>query len=210
MKAFERDNLNNKQNYYKVLIVIEVLLLVSLFCFNLNWILIFFALPILCIDLYSNKRCLDRQRNFIKYVEFNNKDIICIHLNDKRTVIPFKNAKFSIREVKFEKDKIEIEIKQKVFLKSKLVGRLHISNWSSISEIKKEFLKNTVTQVKYRPEGFWSKYGILMADVVITSASLAMSELPVDINNLEEIVFPISDIKESIKPTVNKGNESHL
>jgi hypothetical protein len=204
MKIFERENLSNKQHYYKILIIIELLLLIALFYFKLHWFFLILALPILCIDLYSNKRCLNRQQNYIIKVEFNDRRIICTHLNNYKTVIPFENIKFSIREIKFEKNKTEIEIKQKKFLKSKLIGRLHIDNWSDLFEIKKVFLKNSITQVQYRPEGFWSKYGVLSADILITSAAIGMSEITGDFNDLGQIVSPISDIKESIKSSENK------
>lgn len=204
MKIFERENLSNKQHYYKILIIIELLLLIALFYFKLHWFFVILALPIVCVDLYSNKRCLNRQQNYIKKIEFNDRKIICTHLNKFKTVIPFEDIKFSIREIKFEKNKTEIEIKQKKFLKSKLIGRLHIDNWSDLFEIKKEFLKNSITQVKYRPEGFWSKYGVLSADILITSAAIGMSEITGDFSNLGQIVSPISDIKESIKSSENK------
>ena len=204
MKIFERENLRNKQHYYKILIIIELLLLVALFYFKLHWFFVILALPLLCVDLYSNKRCLNRQQNYIKKIEFNDRKIICTHLNNFKTVIPFENIKFSIREIKFEKNKTEIEIKRKRFLKSKLIGRLHIDNWSDLFEIKKEFLKNSITQVKYRPEGFWTKYGVLSADILITSAAIGMSEITGDFNDLGQIVSPISDIKESIKSSENK------
>lgn len=208
MKIFERENLSNKQHYYKILIIIELLLLIALFYFKLHWF--FIILPILCVDLYSNKRCLNRQQNYIIKVEFNDRRIICTHLNNYKTVIPFENIKFSIREIKFEKNKTEIEIKEKKFLKSKLIGRLHIDNWLDLFELKKEFLNNSITQVKYRPEGFWTKYGVLSADILITSAAIGMSEITGDFNatsNLEQIVFPISDIKESIKSSENKTDK---
>lgn len=210
MKIFEREDLSNKQHYYKILIIIELLLLIALFYFKLHWFFIILVLPILCVDLYSNKRCLNRQQNYIKKVEFNDNKIICTHLNNYKTVIPFENIKFSIREIKFEKDKTEIEIKEKKFLKSKLIGRLHIDNWPSLFELKKEFLVNSITQVKYRPEGFWTKYGVLSADILITSAAIGMSEITGgfnDLGNLEQIVFPISDIKESIKSSENKTDK---
>ena len=82
MKIFERENLSNKQHYYKILIIIELLLLIALFYFKLHWFFIILVLPILCVDLYSNKRCLNRQQNYIKKVEFNDTKIICTHLNN--------------------------------------------------------------------------------------------------------------------------------
>ncbi|WP_422091002.1 hypothetical protein [Tenacibaculum ovolyticum] len=217
MKTFERDNLKNKQNYYKILIVIEILAIISLVYFNINWFVIFFGFPILLVDIYSNKRCLSRQKNFIKSVEFEDGKIICTHLKNNQTLIPFEKLKFSIREEKFEKDKTEIEIKLKKALKSKLIGRLHINNWTNIFDLKNEFLKNSVTQIKYRPEGFWSKYGVLTADIVITGTAMAASTLAEGngdfstSQNLDNVFMPISEIKDTFSPEKEKpaGNNSN-
>jgi hypothetical protein len=169
--------------------------------------------------MYSNKRCLNRQKNFIQSIEFKEGNIICTHLKNNQTVIPFKKVKFSIREEKFEKDKTEIEIKLKKALKSKLIGRLHIDNWDSIFDLKNEFLTNNITQVKYRPEGFWSKYGVLTADIVITGTAMAgasLAEMNNDFNtanSLENVFMPLSSIKddieskkERVRQESNKGN----
>ena len=202
MKIFERDNLKNKQNYYRILILVEILAIISLFYFNINWFIIILAFPILLIDLYSNRRCLNRQKNFIKSIEFEDGKIICTHLKNNQTLIPFNKLKFSIREEKFEKDKTEIEVKLKKALKSKLIGRLHINNWTNIFDLKNELLINSVTQIKYKPEGFWSKYGALTADIVITGTAMAAStltEVNGDFNtsrNLDNVFMPISEIKD--------------
>lgn len=211
MKTFERSNLKSKQNYYRIFIVLEVLAAISLFYFNVNGFVIFFAFPILLIDMYSNKRCLNRQKNFIQSVEFKENNIVCTHLKNNQTVIPFKKVKFSIREEKFEKDQTEIEIKFKKAFKSRLIGRLHIDNWDTIFELQNELLNNNITQVKYRPEGFWSKYGILTADIVITGTAMAggaLAEMNNDFNtasSLNNVFMPLSDIKDSIE--LNKEKE---
>ncbi|WP_053989914.1 hypothetical protein [Mangrovimonas sp. TPBH4] len=212
MKKFERDNLKNKQNYFKALIIVEILVIISLFYFNVNLFLSILSTSILLIDIYSNKRCLNRQKNFIKSVEFKDRKIICTHLKNNQTIIPFEKLKFSIREKKFEKDKTEIEIKLKKSLKSKLIGRLHINNWSNVFDLKNEFLKNSITQIKYRPEGFWSKYGLLTADIVITGTALAgstLSEISGDLgtsNNLDSIFMPLSQIQEDINTNNKKAS----
>jgi len=217
MKTFERDNLNNKQNYYKALILVEILAIIALFYFNINWFIILLAFPTLLLDIYSNKRCLNRQKNFIKSIEFQEGKIICTHVKNNQTLIPFDKLKFSIREEKFEKDKTEIEIKFKKALKSKLLGRLHINNWSNLFDLKEEFLKKSVTQIKYRPEGFWSKYGVLTADIVITGTAMAASTFA-DGNggfntskSLDNVFMPISEIKDTFKtekekPEANNSN----
>jgi len=210
MKIFERDNLNNKQNYYRILILVEILAIISLFYFSVNWFIIILTFPILLVDIYSNRRCLNRQKNFIKSIEFEDGKIICTHLKNNQTLIPFDKLKFSIREEKFEKDKTEIEIKLKKVLKSKLIGRLHINNWTNLFDLKEEFLKNSVTQIKYRPEGFWSKYGVLTADIVITGTAMAASTLAEgngDFNisrSLDNVFMPISEIKDTFSPEKEK------
>ena len=95
MKTFERDNLNNKQNYYRVLILVEILAIISLFYFNISWFIIILAFPFLLIDIYSNKRCLNRQKNFIKSIEFHDGKIICTHVKNNQTLIPFKTIVFT-------------------------------------------------------------------------------------------------------------------
>lgn len=206
MKQFNRDNLDNKKNYYRILIILELLVVPTLFYFHVNLFLILFLIPILLIDIYSNKRCLNRQKNFIKSISFSESEIICTHLNDTTTIIPYKNAKFSIREKKFEEEKTEIEIKQKKALRSKLIGRLHIQNWSNLFEIKNELITNAVTQIKYRPEGFWSKYGVLTADIVITGTAMLHAELAESsgdfksAQSLNDVFMPISEIKDTLNP----------
>ena len=203
MIQFERDSLTNKQIYYTVFISIELLAIILLFYFNIHWFLKLVFIPILLVDIYSNKRCLNRQKNFIKKVELGNNKIICTHLKNNKTIIPFEKLKFSIREKKFEKDQTEIEIKLKKSFRSKLIGRLHIKNWATIFELKNELLKNSITQVKYKPEGFWSKYGVLTADIIITGTAMT-GALISDINgdhasssDFKEIFMSISDIKET-------------
>lgn len=216
MKTFERDNLNNKQNYYRVLILIEILAIIALFYFNINWFILLLAFSILLLDIYSNKRCLNRQQNFIKNIQFKDGKVICTHLKNNQTVVSLDKLRFSIREEKFEKDKTEIEIKLKKALKSKLIGRLHISNWANIFDLKNEFIKNSIVQVKYRSEGFWAKYGVLTADIVITGTAMASATLADgsgDFNtsrSLDSVFMPISEIKDTFgsgkeKPTGSKG-----
>jgi hypothetical protein len=177
MTEYKRDNLTSKTNYYTIFIIVELLIIVSLFYFDIHWLLLIFIIPILLIDILSNKRCLNRQKNFIASIKFEDDKLICKHLKNNETVIPFDKAKFSIRERKFEKDKTEIEIKFKNSLKSKLIGRLHINNWSDIFKIRGEFIKNKITQVKYKPEGYWSKYGGYTADAIIITSSLTLGEI---------------------------------
>ena len=119
---------------------------------------------------------------------------------------------FSIREKKFETDKTEIEIREKKLLRSRLIGRLHISNWNKIFEIKRELIKCKVTQIKYRPEGYWSKYGTLTADVVITGTAFTVGEIAEIAGDFETAsdlrdngFMPIKEIKEEFK---NRGENS--
>ena len=72
-----------------------------------------------------------------------------------------------------------------------------------IFELKNELLKNSITQVKYKPEGFWSKYGVLTADIIITGTAMT-GALISDINgdhasssDFKDIFMPISDIKDT-------------
>jgi hypothetical protein len=174
---FKRDNLKNKKNFYLILMIVEIAIYISLFFTNIHWLFLILIFPLLIIELISNKRCLKRQTNFIKEIEFHRKKLTCIHLNDSTTSIDFNDLIFSFREIKFEKDKSEIEIKTKGRIRNKLIGRIHINNWKNIFEIKNELLNNEIVRVKFKPEGFWSKYGGLTADIVITTTALAIGEL---------------------------------
>jgi hypothetical protein len=129
------------------------------------------------MDIWSNYRCLKRQKRYIKEIQINEKGINCQLANGKQEKIPIEKCLFSIREEKFEKEKTEIEIRYKRLLRSRLIGRLHIKNWAQIFEIRDRLIEQKITQIKYRPEGYWSKYGTLTADIIITGAVLAIGEV---------------------------------
>ena len=92
-------------------------------------------------------------------MEFKNDRIICTHLKNNKTEIFLEKLIFSFREVKFEKEKSEIEIKEKGKIVNKLIGRIHIKNWKNIFGIKNELIERKVLRIEFKPEGFWSKYG---------------------------------------------------
>ncbi|GAA4299382.1 hypothetical protein [Aestuariibaculum suncheonense] len=205
--TFKRDNHKNKKLYYQLFVLIELTLLISLYYFGVHWAILILATPIFLIDTWSNIRCANRQKKYIKEIEITPKGINCLLATDKIDSIPYNKCLFSIREKKFEKDKTEIEIRQKRILKSRLIGRLHISNWNQIFEIKNELIKNNITQIKYRPEGYWSKYGTLTADVVITGTALAVGEIAEitgDFQTASDLrtygVMPIHEINNDLKP----------
>jgi len=211
MTKFNRDNLDSKKTYYTIFIIVELMIIFSLFYFNIHWLLLIFLIPILLIDIVSNKRCFNRQKNFISSIEFLNEEIICTHLNNSKTNIPFNKARFSIRQKKFEKDKTEIEIKFKKSLKSKLIGRVHIKNWLNIFELQNELVKNNITKVKYRPEGYWSKYGGYTADIIITTSALTLGEIADfagDTNGVNDVAFntDFSSIHENDNEEKLEGN----
>ncbi|UOK42173.1 MULTISPECIES: hypothetical protein [Flavobacterium] len=193
--TYSRDNLKNKKVYYLSIILVEFVIYFSLFFFNVHWLILTLIFPFLIIELISNKRCLNRQKNFIKSIEFTDNQIICTHLKNNKTEIPHEKLIFSFREIKFEKDRSEIEIKLKGNYRNKLIGRIHIKNWKNIFEIKDELIKRKVTRVKFKPEGFWSKYGGLTADVVILTSTLTFSEVAEatgdfqDATDLKQIAF---------------------
>jgi len=174
---FKRDTLKNKENYYLILIVVEIILYIGLFFTSIHWFFLILIFPFLAIEIISNKRCSKRQKNFIKEIEFNDEELICTHKSGNKTEIDYNKLLFSFREIKFEKDKSEIEIKKKGKIRNKLIGRLHIKEWKAIFDIKNEFLTKEITRVKFRPEGYWSKYAGITADIVITGSALAAGEL---------------------------------
>lgn len=210
--TFKIDNNKNKGLYYQLFVLVELTLLVSLFYFDIHWALLVLLTPVSIIDAWSNIRCAKRQKKYIKEIEISPNGIKCQLATDKVESIPHDKCLFSIREKKFEKDKTEIEIRQKRLLKSRLIGRLPISNWNQIFEIKNELIKNNITQIKYRPEGYWSKYGTLTADIVITGTALAVgevAEITGDFQTASDLrthgTMPIHEIKDNLKSNDEKG-----
>jgi len=143
----------NKYKYYIIFILIELAILMGLYVFiPVSVYLILFLTPFVLIDLWSNYRCARRQKNYIQKISINTSEIQCVFANNRSKKIPLSKSLFSIREIRFEKEKTEIEIREKLS-------------------------QNAVTQISYRPEGFWSKYGILTADTVITGSALTVGVL---------------------------------
>ena len=193
---FNRDNHKNRRGYYLAFVVVELLIISALFIFSVHWLVILLTLPLLLIDIWSNLRCAKRENNFIQEIEIRPDELTCLTSKGVVYTIPFDKVRFSIREKKFEKEKTEIEIRLKRLLRSKLIGRLHIRNWSNLFAIKAALVNHKYCQIKYRPEGFWSKYGTLTADIIITSASLTMGEVA----DLAGDVNTASDFRELIMP----------
>jgi len=74
---------------------------------------------------------------------------------------------YSFREIKFEKDKSEIEIKEKKRITNKLIGRLNIKDWQTIFEIKNALAEKKIKRIEFQPEGFLSKYGWSLAEITL-------------------------------------------
>ncbi len=174
---FKRDNLNNKTTYYLSIIFVEVVIYSGLFFTNLHGLILLLVFPLLLIEIISNKRCYNRQKKFITEIQLYSDHLTCIHRDTTKIRIEFRDLIFSFREIKFEKDKSEIEIKQRKRFRNKRIGRLNIQHWKNIFEIKHEFQKNNLTRVVFKPEGFWSKYGGITADVVITTAAYSFGSV---------------------------------
>ncbi|MEL0649938.1 hypothetical protein V6246_00805 [Algibacter sp. TI.3.09] len=117
--------------------------------------------------MISNIRCLNRQKSFIKAIEFKGSTLVCAHFNGKKTKISYDNLVYSFREIKFEKDKSEIEIKEKKRITNKLIGRLNINDWQTIFEIKNALAEKKIKRIEFQPEGFWSKYGWSLAELTL-------------------------------------------
>ncbi|MCE7992930.1 MAG: hypothetical protein HEP71_13155 [Roseivirga sp.] len=204
--VFKRDNNKNKSLYYQIYIVVELFILFLLYYYGIHWFLLLLLTPTILLDTWSNMRCARRQKKFIREIEITDEGIKCVLANKSSQSIPIEKCLFSIREKKFEKEKTEIEIRSKRLLKSKLIGRLHIKHWSQIPEIKNELLKHSITQIKYRPEGYWSKYGTLTADVVITTTAFtiaAVADVSGDLGTASGLradgFMPIHHIKDNLK-----------
>lgn len=207
---FKRDNTEHKRMYYSIFAVVEVCVLIVMYYFEMHWAILCLATCVVFIDAWSNFRCANRQKKYIREIQINEHGIQNILATNKVEYIELEKCLFSIREKAFEKEKTEIEIREKRLLKSRLIGRLHISNWSKIDEIKQSLITNGITQIKYRPEGYWSKYGTLTVDVVITGTAIVVGEVAEQAgdfktaSDLKSTFMPIQDLKESIK----NNNES--
>lgn len=202
---FKRDNKKNKRLYYQLFVLIESTLLVGFYYFDIHLAILILVTPIFFIDAWSNIRCANREKKYIKEIEIQPDRIRCLLASNKVDSIPHDKCLFSIREKKYEIDKTEIEIRKKRLLKSRLIGRINIKNWKQIFEIKNELIKNNITQIKYRPEGYWSKYGILTADIVITGTALAVGEVAEmagdfqTASDAKDLFMPIQEIKDGVK-----------
>lgn len=202
-----RTNTKTKNQYYQLFALADILALVLLYIYTpIHWVFILLFTPLLLLDFWSNLRCARRQKHPINEIHISDKNITCIFSNGNTQVIPHSEGKFSIREVKFEKEKTEIEVRQKKRIKSQLIGRLHIKNWENIFEIKNSLLEHKYTQIKYRPEGYWSKYGTLTADTIITGTAFTISAaadiqgdhgLASDLRS--DLFMPLSDLQKSDK-----------
>ena len=188
---FKRDNTKNKKLYYRLWVLFELALLITGFYLGWPLILMLFLTPVILLDMWSNTRCANRQKKYIREVEITSTDVTCQLANGATERLPREKCLFSIRENKFEKEKTEIEIRKQRTLKSRLIGRLHIKNWQQIFEIRDEFVKQGYAQIKYRPEGYWSKYGTFTADVVITAMAADAGE--------HGLFMPLTHIKEDMK-----------
>lgn len=203
---FTRDHLRNKQNYYLTLIIVEIVTYLTLIFLKIPWYITVLIFPFLIIEIISNLRCLNRQKNFIKALEFHKDKLICTHINNSKTLIDFDDLLYSFREIKFEKDKSEIEIKTKGKIRNKRIGRIHINDWKNIFEVKDELLKNGIIRVQFKPEGFWNKYGGLTADVVLTTSALTINEIG-ESEIANNIAFS-SDFNSLHKNHKNKASDS--
>ncbi len=202
-QIFTRKDTKTKQGYYLGFIIVELVVIGYILSLGFRfWLLV---IPFILLDIWSNYRCYKRQKKSIYTLFFKEDSLVCEYLSGDTEVVSYANARFSIREKKFEKDKTEIEVKRKQLLKNQLLGRLSIAKWDSIFTIKEAFLQEEVMQVKYRPEGYWSKYGAITADVVITSSALLTAELAemqgdtVTANNMSDLIMPIHDMKASMQ-----------
>lgn len=209
---FVRDDQRNKRRYYQLFVLAEIALLVYLYYAGAHWLLLLCVTPIILLDAWSNVRCANRQKKYIREITIDADGIVCLLATGKTVPIPHEKCRFSIREQKFKKERTEIEIRQKRLLKSQLIGRIHIRNWSRIFEIRNELLQYKITQIKYRPEGYWSKYGSFTADMMITGSALALSEATDTVGDFEmssefsEISMPIREAAEDLKAS-NKQDQ---
>ena len=202
---FKRDNKANKRLYYLIWVIVEICILIAMYCIDIHWAILFLVTCVIFIDAWSNIRCANRQRKYICEIKINEHGVQNTLATSTIEYIALDKCLFSIREKAFEREKTEIEIREKRLLKSRLIGRLHISNWSKIDEIKQSLIAHGVTQIKYRPEGYWSKYGTLTVDVVITGTAIVVGEVAEQAGDyktsseLNNIFMPIQDVKEDLE-----------
>ena len=103
---FKRNNDKNKKLYYQLFVFFELILLVGFYYFHIHWAILILATPVFLIDAWSNIRCANRQKTYIKEIEITNNGINCLLANNMVDSIPADKCLFSIREKKFEKEKL--------------------------------------------------------------------------------------------------------
>jgi len=135
-------------------VIIEVAILLAMFFFGVHWAMLILTTTFVVIDIWPHVGYSNRQKHRIAEIEITGDSISCAHLNGQRTTVPIENSLFSIGENRLEGERIEIEIREKRLLRSKLIGTFCVRNWDAIIDIKEALGKNGITPIKYQPEGF--------------------------------------------------------
>ncbi|CAL2094273.1 conserved protein of unknown function [Tenacibaculum sp. 190524A02b] len=124
----------------------------------------------------------------INEIHFGDSEVEVFDLKKNKKRITYSNLKYSIRKRKFDKHKIEIELKNKRSLKFKTFGRLHIKNWDNIFDIEKELEQRKVVRVEWKPMTLWGKYwGIFIDLFFITSGGGDIGMTEYQENSIKEV-----------------------
>ncbi|PPK95685.1 hypothetical protein LY01_01278 [Nonlabens xylanidelens] len=165
MTEFKATGNKNDKLKWVIYIVLGISLLIFIFKYP-EWHLIFkliISIPII-INLLFDFSYLNKEKHIISELNFTDTEIV---IREKKTItIKYSDLKYSIRKRKFDKQKTEIELKAKKFLKYKTIGRIHIKNWDHIFQIEKELENNRVLRTEWKPKTLWGKYWGIFIDLL--------------------------------------------
>lgn len=128
------------------------------------------SFPII-VNLLFDIFYLKKIKPVITNIELTESGLIINRINNKNRKIKLSNLRYSIRKRKFDKQKTEIELKEKKGFNFKMFERLHIKNWSEIFEIEKELEKHKIPRVGWKPQTIWAKYWGLIIDLFFLTAT---------------------------------------
>jgi len=196
MKKFKTDLRKTNKLKWLIFIFIEISLLIYILRFSdWNYFLKFILFIPIFVFLIFDFIYLRKENRIIIDLNFGNSDLITTDNKNIKTKTPYKNLKYSIRKGKYDKEKTEIELKEKKNLTYKTYARLHIKNWNEIYEIENELVALNIPRVKWEPQTLWGKYWGFFIDfffVTVADGDIGMIEYQESLT-IEDIEKPLKE-----------------
>ncbi|MDO6759614.1 hypothetical protein Q4566_05320 [Tamlana sp. 2_MG-2023] len=163
---FEPTNTKTDKIKWLIYIVIGFCALIYIIKYSeWNFFFKFLTSFLLIINLLFDIYYLTKIKPFITNIELNESFLTINRINNKSKKTQLSNLRYSIRKQKFDKQKTEIEIKEKKGFKFKTIERLHIKNWNEIFEIEQELENHKIPRVEWKPQTIWKKYWGIFIDL---------------------------------------------